>query len=306
MSYFGTTEIGKMFLGDTGISKAYLGDTLVFQEGETPVVLIPYIRNTNLTEYIDTGITADSTTRIIVWARNLNPANSFMCGARVSASESAFGITAPETPYVGNIRFDYGSQLTYLSDMFTQLSDYHKYELNCNDFYIDDVLIDSAPSSTFDSQLNIHIFGVNNGGTHASQNFPMDVCACQIYKGGILVRDYTAVNSPSIGLYDSISDTLFTNAGSGAFTYGTFNPDAYTRLEYVECNKQQYFDSGVYGSYADSLVVKFRPTETSQQLYDVVGCINTSTASAARLTIGASNSLNNRAYWNFGPNTTTV
>lgn len=63
MSYFGTTDIGKMNFGDVGIGKAYLGDDLVFSSGgDVPIVLpagftrLSYIKN--ITSRYNTDIVA--------------------------------------------------------------------------------------------------------------------------------------------------------------------------------------------------------------------------------------------------------
>jgi len=277
MSYLGTTKIGKMYLGNTGIAKAYLGNTLVYQNGGGPTPPIPtniaYIRG-GVGSYIDTGITPDNTTRVIVWARNFNPGAGNLFGSRTSSTSNRFCLLTPGGANSGRIRIDYGNANdAYADDQFATLSHYHKYEYYQGVLKIDDVTIASTGTQpTFSGTYNLYLFGNNNAGTLQSLNVPADICACQIYKGGTLVRDFTPVESPSVGLYDAVSETVFTNSGTGSFTYGTFNSSAYTPLEYIECDGGQYFDSGLDGNYGLSITLKHRPTGTAKRFYYPLGC----------------------------------
>lgn len=277
MSYLGTTKIGKMYLGNTGIAKAYLGNTLVFQNGGGPTPPPPtnvaYIRGGGDGSYIDTGITPDNTTKVIVWARNFQPGGGNLFGSRTSASSNRFCLLTPGAANAGRIRIDYGDASdTYADDQFANLSHYHKYELYQGVLKIDDVTIVSSPTQpTFSGTYNLFLFGNNNAGTLQSLNVPADICACQIYKGGTLVRDFTPVNSPSVGLYDAVGETVFTNAGSGAFSYGTFDSSAYTPLEYIECSGGQYFTTPESGKYSTRIVTKFRSTPPSAVWGHIIG-----------------------------------
>lgn len=264
-----------------------------------PVVSVPYIRGGANDSYIDTGITPDGTTRIIVWARNLNPssADNWFIGSRVSLNNSSFLISAISGANTGSIRFSFGSGSSVANNMWASLSGYHKYEINGNEFLIDDTVVLTASSESITSQYSIHLFGMNNGGTHIPSKLPIDICACKIYKNDVLVRDFTAVNSPSVGLYDAISDTVFTTAGSGSFTYGTFNSDAYVPLEYIECTHSQYFDSGLYGSGELPIIAKFKTVGTDVNNPTVFGTMTSGEASSMFLLQLGQSSNKNRALW---------
>lgn len=268
MSYIGNTKIGKMFLGNTEIAKAYLGNDLVFQN---TIPVVQYIRGGADGSYIDTGITADSTTRVIVWARNWNPVGMGLFGSRVAATTNAFAVFASAYQQTGQIRFDFGTEQNLSQDAFQLLSGYHKYEVNGNQFLVDDTVVVTATAATFDNNLNIHLFGVNTNGTHTDLSLPVDIAACKIYKNGVLVRDFTAVESPSVGLYDAVSETMFTNSGSGSFTYGTFNPRAYTPLEYITDPSGAYFDLGIKGSNTLDYVCKLNANIDNGTFW-VFGC----------------------------------
>ena len=264
---------------------------------------IKYIRGGADGSYIDTGITADNTVKVIVWARNFGPATGFFFGSRVAAGQDTFGLTTVTGPNLGRIRVDYAQSITtFTGDQFKNMSGYHKYELYDGVLKVDDVVLATAQTGTFVNNYNIHLLGTNTSGTHSIPSMPIDICACQIYKNNILVRDFTPVNSPNIGLYDAVSGEVFTNAGSGAFTYGTFNPDAYTPLEYIVATADQWFDTPAKVAYGDYVVAKFRNTETTARVSFPFG-VNThidNTRYAFRVYYGSATSLNSRFYMEYG------
>lgn len=306
MSYIGTTKIGKMFLGNTEIAKVYLGTDLVFQNGggpTPPVTTIPYIRGGADGSYIDTGITPDNTTQVVVWARNWNPESGTIFGARIAYGNSQFAIGAHGGVNVGGIRIDYSQGNILVQDAEKYLSHYHKYELYGGVLKVDDVVVGSVTDTTFSSPNNIYLFCLNNNGTVSGTTKPIDICACKIYKNGVLVRDFTAVNSPSVGLFDAVSQTLFTNAGSGSFTYGTFDPKAYIPLEYIECSGHQYFDSGVIASYSMPIICKVVPN-SGNTFRELIG-YRTSTNCCA-IGFGNKTTPDSRVYWRFGTDDTVT
>lgn len=306
MSYIGANGIGKIFLGNTQIAKAYLGGTLVYQYGSgptpPPVVGKAYIRGGADGSYIDTGITADNTVKVIVWARNWNPTSGFLFGSRTGKTQDTFGLGAHSAQNTGRIRLDFAqSSATYADNQFSNLSHYHKYEYYNGELKVDDVTVATATSGTFSNQHNIHLLGVNTAGTHGGMTLPVDICASKIYKNGTLVRDFTAVNAPSVGLLDAVSGTVFTNAGSGSFTYGSFNENAYTPLSYVACDGQQYFDSGLYGTGTTKVVSKFRPTGTAKTWYRLYGTRNSAEGNTlmTELMIGNTSYANRYFYYRY-------
>lgn len=266
---------------------------------------LPYIRGGADGSYIDTGITADNTVKVIIWARNFNPTTGFIFGSRITTNNNAFALGSHTGANTNRFRFDFGTTINYVDGSSANMYGYHKYTLDGNKCYVDDVLIATSSESTFTNSYNIFLYGLNNAGTLNGCKLPLDVCACKIYKNGTLVRDYTAVKSPSAGLYDAVSETLFTNAGSGSFTYGTFNPVAYMPLEYVSCSGSQYFDSGVKGTAAVPIVSKFRIVGTNKGGPSLFGTYSSGTASSYFfLQFGNDSNKNSRA--NFYINSTTA
>lgn len=315
MIKLGSNNIGKIYFGSNLIGKAYFGSNLVYSSGSGPgpgpepqPVGNAYIRGGADGSYIDTGITADNTVKVIVWARNWLPYSEGLFGSRTSADADEFVISAISGAGVDRARIRFGtSNSAYVDNAITEVySHYHKYEYSEGVFKVDDVVKATASVQTFNNNLNIHLFGINTGGTHGSMNFPVDVFACQIYKNNVLVRDLAAVNSPSIGMFDSVSNTLFTNAGSGSFTYGSFDQSVYTPLEYIECTAQQYFDTGLYGNQNTKVVTKFRPTGTTKTFYRVFGCRADNETLMLELMIGNTSYSNRYYYARYNDSNTTV
>ena len=275
--------------------------------GLKPVsTLVPYIRGGADGSYIDTGITPDNTTKVIVWARNFNPACGWFFGSRIAWSNSSFLVVGELNAHAGDIRLDYANNRdTYATDQFNNMSCYHKYELYGGVLSVDDVEIVNVTDQSFSNNHSIHLLGLNNNGTHANSALPIDICACKIFKNDVLVRDYSAVNSPSVGLFDAVSNTLFTNAGGGSFTYGTFNSDAYTPLSYIACDGQQYFDTGLYGNQDTKVVTKFRPTSTTKTYYRLFGTRNEAGGSdlMTELMIGNNRYANRYCHWRYKSST---
>ena len=275
-------------------------------EPPAPPVMIPYVRGGGDGSYIDTGITPDPTTKVIVWARNWNPGYSYynwLFGSRIASKNKAFALALNSSADTGKIAVCYNNTETNLSDKWTLMCHYHKYELGPDGFLVDDTLISSV-SGSFSNSYNIHLFGYNNGGTHSdAMNLPRDICACKIYKGGSLVRDYTAVESPSIGLYDAVSETLFTNAGNGSFSYGEFAENAYVPLEYIVDDGRAYFDTGLKATYGRPIVCTFMPTNTTAKWTGILGVrIGTSPVNVCAFGLGSATSGqdNMYLYWRMG------
>jgi len=281
-------------------------------EPPTPHVLIPYIRGGADGSYIDTGITPDNTTKIIVWARNFNPAGvgyTRLFGSRIAYQNSMFSIVADSNQQTGSIGICYGGNaLIDVTDAWVYMSHYRKYELSADGLFVDDVLINAIPEDSFASNISIHLFGENTNGSHTDTELPIDICACKIYKGGVLVRDYSAVNSSQMGLYDAVSGSIFQNAGSGSFSYGTFDTEAYMPLEFIECTSEQYFDSGLYGGYSLPVLSKLMPTSSTPDWYGIMGIFRNSPAQCCGFSLGTATSGQDNAimYFRVGPNITHV
>lgn len=305
MIKLGTNNIGGLYLGASKIGKAYLGSNLVYEVGGTSTI-IPYVRGNSA--YIDTGITPDQTTKVVVWARNFNQSTGsvWLFGSRIANQNSSFTVSTVSAASTGTIRVGYANANYDASDKFSLMSNYHKYELDGNVFKVDDTVVTTATSAAFSNQYSIYLFGMNNAGSHISAGLPIDICKVVIWKNGTLVRYMTPVESPSVGFYDSVSGTTFTNAGGGSLTYGTFDMAGYTPLQYVECQSTAYIDTGLKGSYSLPFIVKFQPSSANTGFRFLLGGRTSTTSERCDFQIGDSTTANKGYYFDYQTATNTV
>lgn len=299
MIKLGNNNIGKIYLGSNAIGKAYLGSNLVYQSGSPqPTTAISYIRGGGDGSYIDTGITPDNTTRVIMWARNVNPACGYCFGSRIAYNNQMFGLFINnDTNYIGSMCVAYGNSFSSGADRFRYLCGYHKYEINAGAIYVDDTLVSNINNPSFSgNSFNITLFALNSGGTLMFAEKPIDICSVQIIKNGNTVRNFTPAESPSVGLYDTVSGNLFTNAGSGSFTYGAFQRDSYIPLEYIGLSGEQYFDTGIRGSNSLPFVIKVTPKLSSLGYPQIFGARTSGTSKLYGLRTNDAGSIKGRNF----------
>lgn len=272
--------------------------------------LIPYIRGGG-GPYINTGITPDNNTKIVIWARNYNlfpQTNTVLFGADGgSTTTNAFEFYTGAGTATGKITVCWGNSAVSTGDIVaTAISDYHKYEYSKDGLYIDDVQVLAVATKTFSCEYPIYLFGINRVGSLAITYSYKDICACKIYKNNVLVRDFTPVSSPSVGFYDAVSDSVFTNDGEGSLTYGEFDPNAYSRLQYIYCIGGTYFDSLIEGTYDRNFVAKFYPTGTGKYWYKVLGSVTSDGTKRYFIQTGNASYSNARLYFALGSASSTI
>ena len=85
----------------------------------------------------------------------------------------------------------------------------------------------------------------------------MKLYGAKLYDNGTLVRDFVPARrnrDQAVGLYDNVSKTFFTNAGTGVF-YESI-PDEYQEVEYIQSsgnghNTGQHIDTGYFPTDGD-------------------------------------------------------
>lgn len=81
-------------------------------------------------------------------------------------------------------------------------------------------VLDMTSSVANCRNLSMFMFGRNTWSGLANQ-FYGKIYYLKIYEAGVLVRDFIPCKNPSnvIGMYDTVNDVFYTNAGSGEFLY---------------------------------------------------------------------------------------
>lgn len=81
----------------------------------------------------------------------------------------------------------------------------------------------SAVITAFSSAYSVHLFGINNGGTHSQQTGNILCYGFKAYTGITLALNLIPcyrITDSVIGMYDIVNNVFYTNAGSGTFTKG--------------------------------------------------------------------------------------
>ena len=91
------------------------------------------------------------------------------------------------------------------------------------------LIVDSATktftTAAFTGSVPMFVFGINYTG-YLDYAASMRLYSCKIYDNGALVRDFVPCRNASnvVGLYDLKNGAFYSNAGTGAFSYGEVEP----------------------------------------------------------------------------------
>jgi hypothetical protein len=116
-------------------------------------------------------------------------------------------------------------------------------------------------SGTFGNGLNLYLFGFNDNGS-VERIGNTKIYRCKIYWKNTLVRDFIPAKRKSdnaICMYDRVTQTFYTNAGTGTFTAGPeINTALYEELEYIESTGTQYIDTGLIMSTSMRIEMQYK------------------------------------------------
>lgn len=184
----------------------------------TEYTQLDYIQSSG-TQYIDTGVnptatlSAELTIQLNTAAGDQKLFGSF---AGISAGINLGAIS-------GYWRVGNGQWYSSLVSTTTNITTIKVADINNNyNWYANGELIyENLPSIALNS--SIFLMGIRYNGAYFSAS-ALKLFSCKIWDNNVLVRDFIPAkrNSDSVlGLYDLVSETFFTNAGSGTFIIGT-------------------------------------------------------------------------------------
>lgn len=179
---------------------------------------VEYLRSSG-TQYIDTGVIADNNLRVVI-------------DMQASATSG--------NP-IGSI---YRNGSTYIRYHFSVTATYYRWYIDTTNnqirtdglrhiwdiqptngkIYRDEVQINSFTPTTFDTDVTFRLFGRNSNESSLQTKDTITVYSCKMYSDNTLIRDFIPCyrNSDNeIGLYDLVTDTFYTNSGTGTFTHGS-------------------------------------------------------------------------------------
>ena len=175
---------------------------------------LEYIQSSG-SQYINTGFKPNQDTKISITVDFPLSGTTWLYGGRTSAGSNSLGFLCEG----GNhYRFDYASSINELA---TKPTGKFTIDSDKNKCYINGELAFTATYKTFASPVNMYIFNNNNNGS-LSGGSSAKLYNCSIYNNGVLIRSFIPCKNASgtVGLYDSINNQFYQNAGSGTFIAG--------------------------------------------------------------------------------------
>ena len=222
------------------IIKAYKGEDIInnitdYVSGNTPTSRLPegyteveYVENTT-SAYTETDFYPTQNTRVV----------AEMQGTDITNNPRMFGAGAWNgLAFIANVErltssyvyyFKYGNTTTWYHTNVQADTNKHKFDLNKNQYYIDDVLAGTAATTSFTMTYHLGIFNAPNK-TSGTGAFTLDECfkgkcySFKVYESDVLVRDLVPCINPSnaVGFYDVVNDTFYGSKNS--YTYNAGNP----------------------------------------------------------------------------------
>ena len=246
------------------------------------IIPVEYLESTG-TQYIDTGVMGknniDFDYRCIF--TNINGTGQCVGGNWSGAGTSSVSLYFGLIRANGNFAYHYDGTSSPVVVMNTTVQD-TPYSIQGHMWVGEQYMVINGTkssvgtiSSTFTSSLNMYLFGINNNGL--SNPVYMKLYYCKIWDNETLVRDYIPVKDENnVGyMFDRVSHTLYTNAGTGNFVVGdekifskvrfiedTSEISKYTKLKCLISSGTQYIDTG------------FKPNNNTE--YEVSGYMNPS------------------------------
>ena len=183
----------------------------------------PYLKSSG-SQYIDTGIKPDEDTSIVcdffIDIEQLNKASSWQTIFAGNDGNTVNSLQFSFNPSASKLTYQDGSAYSDVDGRFITPIDIHRASVVKGVCTFDKLTMFNWTIGTFTGGHNIYLFAGNTNGT-AEGLASICLLGCKIYSGNTLVADFVPVNNNGVAcLYDNVSQTYFTNQGTGSFTYG--------------------------------------------------------------------------------------
>lgn len=189
-------------------------------------VQLAYLQNDHAGAYIDTGIKPNQNTEIEIQYKKINggwaaDAYGMVYGSRVATDSDGHYFYSNTPNNIGFAGFSNVAVNPTAGDKYATLYTVRNGKNGC---YADGVLNKSYDGyADFQSDLNLYLFALNGNGSVDSRHFNGLIYYFKVWESGSLIQDLIPVQRTSDGVYgmfDLVSKTFFTNAGTGNFTGG--------------------------------------------------------------------------------------
>lgn len=199
-----------------------------------------YIESTG-TQYIDTGYKANQKTEYEVefsYSEMISSSNGFILGSRISSNSENISLTCDSgTIYIGRGNKYTGATAT------TNVNQTYSIKVTENNTTRDGTIISQIANEFGNSSgsNNVYLFTCNQNGSNV-RYFKGKIYSCKIWDNGESVREFIPCKRNSdnlVGMYDTVNNVFYPNAGSGSFTAGQeqkVSPDYIAPIETVGSN----------------------------------------------------------------------
>ena len=227
-----------------------IGTDLYQNQLPSEYTAVEYLQSDNEC-FIDTGINADYKLSLKMKVACLDSVLEYMGAIKNIDNTNYIRHHLAFAPTAGNIIGIYYGQTNDQLILKEFDNNFHEFNL---DIYNKNVSIDnnstiSISYNNFDVGINYYLFA-RNGSNIAISKGSYKIAYCKMYYEDNLVRDFAPCyrNSDNVaGLYDFVTNTFFTNQGTGTFTVGNNitlpNPDYPQEIKVVE-GRQTIADKG--------------------------------------------------------------
>ena len=212
----------EILYNELNVAKLAYNGVVVWMSKELPdgYTQVEYLESTG-TQYIDTGLKGNLNTEAIIKVNQITASSQntiTIFGDRTNSSK-AIAINLPTN--VSNNQQRFGDKSVIYNTPLSLEVDY-VLKINKSGLYIDNTKIVTFNTTTeFETESNLQLFKVS-GIVGSFYNGTVKIYYCKIYDDGVLVRNFIPCKNPSnvVGLYDTVNDVFYSNAGSGSFIAG--------------------------------------------------------------------------------------
>lgn len=219
--YFNGNTPKEILYNGLNATKLVYNGVVVWTSGlPTGYTQVEYIESTG-TQYIDTNFIPNQDTRIKVKIMTKDISgmtNKTVFGSRESATSKHYGVTmgngSQNLWWTGYGTGSIGTNSSALGDTLYEI------EKNKNVTILNGSVLATNQSQTFTCSSNLYLFCMNQRGPTFYSN--IELYSCEMWDNDILVRNFIPCKNPSnvVGLYDTVNDVFYTNAGTGTFIAG--------------------------------------------------------------------------------------
>lgn len=220
---------------DLSLQNTYEAPMQIDLKGNTKQQILPdgytqvdYIVGSG-TQYIKTGYKPNANTNVVskCYVSDFSLSRNYICG------------TISGSPAKDRYQICFGTITTSANTMWCRDESVHRFNItpptkpfdittSGENITIDGTTYTYTDTQAFDSNAKeLYLLAINNNGSASDIGNGVRLYSFKIYESSSLLHNYIPCyrnSDNAVGLYDLITNTFLTNAGTGSFTYGSVAP----------------------------------------------------------------------------------